>query len=441
MLRKGFKLVIIGSVVHAGLIFSATSVSTEASTLALTPVQPFELPDATGISSFIHEYAFSGAQKNNEETNNSRSLQGKFSSLNQILSQVTLKIPDPPTISQSGLDLTVTELTCRELAIGDITLSHTDVSDISQLIGVTISGLQITCNFRWEYRFSFFNGRGDGKALLDNSSSAGITLDFRSDDYNILPPKYVTIPNEKCNSNIQIADMDFDDDGLGMIGEIISLFKGLLTGTVEGELGKLVCEELVGLGDESLDDILEMLSSQIGTYLEPLASDVSDPLHTETNDLEVSIDEEGNALFVNFQELEQYAGEWVQKGLDQLDSLLGRGSNSTDNSALDSSNSPSSNELGINTFIRENLLNEEGSFIVDPSMITSLFSSENSDGVIFEGHDMLTETTMSISSIVVKGLDSFVELDLLNAIGNYTLRNVLKLEQLSFFVEIEAVIK
>ena len=67
---------------------------------------------------------------------------------------------------------------------------------------------------------------------------------------------------------------------------------------------------------------------------------------------------------------------------------------------------------------------------------TSLFTD---DAEIFDGHDMLTETSLSIEEISLQGLDSFTELDLLNAIGKYTLRNVLRLDHLTVQVNMKAV--
>lgn len=191
----------------------------------------------------------------NKSKSDSRALQSngaKFSTLNQIFSQVTFDLPDPPTISQGGLDLTITELSCQDLAVEDISLTHHFVSKTSQLLDIDISGLQVACDFRWEYKWTIFNGRGDGTATLNRASSAGISLDFHSDDYNILPPNYVTIPNDKCSSDIRIGDLNFDGDGLGVIAGMINLFENLIKGVVEGELGKLVCEKLVDLGQLSV---------------------------------------------------------------------------------------------------------------------------------------------------------------------------------------------
>ena len=194
---------------------------------------------------------------------------------------------------------------------------------------------------------------------------------------------------------------------------------------VEGELGTTVCQELRGLGDDALDDLLLMLSDEIDQYLEPLEGNYADPLHVE-NTIELPTiangneEEEVKSLYMNFQELEEYAGEWVNSALDQVNSFMG----------------PSDGELGINKFIRDTFLNGEanGRLDLDPSVF---FDS----GTIFDGHDMLTETTMGITSIQIQGLDSFVEMSVLNAIGKHTLGNKLKLDYLYIVLEMEAEMK
>ena len=54
---------------------------------------------------------------------------------------------------------------------------------------------------------------------------------------------------------------------------------------------------------------------------------------------------------------------------------------------------------------------------------------------------MLTETTLSISTITITGLDTFRELNVLDDIGNYTLQNTFLLEQLSVVIEMVAEMK
>jgi hypothetical protein len=347
-----------------------------------------------------------------------RHLQSSFSALNSIFDELTFLLPDS-SISSNGLDLTITELSCSQLQIQDIQLSHTSLSDTITRLALNVVGIEIACNFRWSYQWTIFRGSGTGKAILDPSSLASINFDFVSQDYSVYPPRDVTIND--CSAQIQIGDLEFDGDGLGFIASILNLFERLLRDRIEGEVDTAVCEELRGLGDGALEDVLVKMSDRLEGYLEPiLGEEDGDPLFLEGT-MEVPRDENGTLLYVNFLELEEYAGEWINSALDKLDSFLG-------------GSDLNSGELGINAFIRDNFLNEVGDFVVNPLD----FMATN---VIFESHDMLTETSMSIESIVIRGLDSFTELDLMNAIGNYTLGNNLKLKSLLLVVDMKAFMK
>ena len=59
----------------------------------------------------------------------------------------------------------------------------------------------------YKYKYSFFNCRESGMARLDLASWASVDLHFLSEDYNY---------------NVQIADMTYDWNGIGMIGGTIN---------------------------------------------------------------------------------------------------------------------------------------------------------------------------------------------------------------------------
>ncbi len=265
---------------------------------------------------------------------------------------------------------------------------------------------------------------------MDRSSGAAINMHFLSDDYNNEPPMSADVG--ACDSNIQIADMTFTGDGLGVVATIIDWIEHLLRDRIEGELNTVVCTELGGLADEALDQLLLDLSEEIEVYL------VSDGgggngqvLALENALLEedgVPTDDEGDSLYLNFQDMGEYAGEWINSAIDQIDTLLG---------AQDDLGG-----LAINAVIRENMLDEEGMLKLDPSMFFPSSSSGGSGGAtIMDTHDMFTETIISMKSIKLGGLDSFVEMDVLNPIGKHTLGNSLKLQYLWAQIEMEAEMK
>ena len=229
------------------LTLVAATVAADASTSSIN------LPTKSDLSNSLYQYlstpSTSAASSRKLET---------FDTLNEIFSEISLDLPDA-TVSKSGLDVTITELVCRDLNVGDIQIDHEIQSNTDQKVGVDITGIKIMCNFRYAYSFTIFNGAGVGNAFLDRTSNASIDFVFKSDDYTKFPPTDVDVA--ECRTDIQIADMNFDGDGAGIISGILDLFEGLLRDTVEGELNQVACNELSALGNEALDDFLLVVKS------------------------------------------------------------------------------------------------------------------------------------------------------------------------------------
>lgn len=170
--------------------------------------------------------------------------EGGFSTLNSLLSEISLRLPDA-IVSSSGLDLTISQLTCDALRVDDARLSHADSpdDDTSVEVRLDVSGLSVECALRWDYKWTIFSGGGTGYASLDpSSSSAHVSIAFASVDYDSRPPHDATV--SACDAPVNIDDMGFEGDGLGMIGGIMDLFEGLLRGTVEGRVRDAACDEL-----------------------------------------------------------------------------------------------------------------------------------------------------------------------------------------------------
>jgi hypothetical protein len=133
-----------------------------------------------------------------------------FTALNTLLNQIQLNLPDA-TVSSNGLDIVISELSCTNLSIDNIQIQHSILSNTIQQVTVEVSGVQITCDFRWGYKWTIFSGSGSGEAILDASSGISISIDFISEDYEKKPPVDASLSG--CNSNIQIADLSFSGDG------------------------------------------------------------------------------------------------------------------------------------------------------------------------------------------------------------------------------------
>lgn len=317
--------------------------------------------------------------------------------------------------------------------MNNIQINHTPLSQTEQRIALDISGVQIKCKFQWGYKWTIFNGSGHAEAILDQVSGAAINLHFISKDYTNVPPHNVNIGT--CQSNIQIADMSFTG---GIVATIIDWIEHLLRDTIENQLNTVVCTELGGLADSAFDQLLLDLSTKIDTYLVNDDDDNDNNDGGDNNDdgllllslenalQQIPQDEEGNSLYLNFQDMGEYTGEWINTAIDEIDKLFG--------ATTDSSMGGSSPSLAINKMIREYVLDDEGLLHLDPSIFIP-------SATIMDTHDMFTETTMSMKSITLAGLDSFVTMDVLNPIGKHTLGNSLKLEYLWVEIEMEAVMK
>jgi hypothetical protein len=171
----------------------------------------FEVPNISQVKAALYNHLSAATATTAALSHNDgRRLSSNFATLNQLLSQITLKLPDA-TVNSNGLEISISQLTCRNLSINNLTINHNIMSSTNQRVGIQISGVQITCEFRWGYRWTIFNGAGDGSAILDPDSGASISMDFISKDYSRSPPYDVNLGN--CGSNIQIKDMTFVGDG------------------------------------------------------------------------------------------------------------------------------------------------------------------------------------------------------------------------------------
>lgn len=389
------------------LTLVAATVVASSSTAADASTSSINLPTKSDLSNALYQYLSTPST-----SDASRKLE-TFDTLNEIFSEISLDLPDA-TVSKSGLDVSITELVCRDLNVGDIQIDHEIQSNTAQKVGVDITGIKIMCNFRYAYSFTIFSGAGVGNAFLDRTSNASIDFVFKSDDYTKFPPTDVNVAD--CRTDIQIADMNFDGDGAGIISGILDLFEGLLRDTVEGELNQVACNELSALGNDALDDLLLVVSTQLDAYAEPEASEANHPLSLEDK-LELHIDDA--PLYLDFQALKNGTG-LIKSAWDKLDELFTT-SNATEG-------------LSFNNIMRDYVLDDDGLLEIDPSILS------NADS-FFNAHDMLTETSMSIKSIKIGGLDTFTKMDVLRPIGKHTMQNSIHLDFLDVVVEMEALMK
>ena len=158
----------------------------------------------------------------------------------------------------------------------------------------------------------------------------------------------------------------------------------------------VLCDELSSLGTTLVGDLLDWAKTELDTYLQPIAPDRADPLHLESN-LAVPADKR----LLDFQNLEESLGSWVTDALNQADALLGQ--------EVDDPTAPngSGRSLGINAFLRQNILDADRALTV--AIADLPFQAFNP--TLFQSHDLLTDTTITLTSVKMYGLDTFTKFD------------------------------
>jgi len=331
---------------------------------------------------------------------------GDFEGLNEIFKGAVIKLPN--TSVDAGIKLDLSNIRCTGVSIGDVVITYTRTNQ-KLIFTLDIIELDLTCYLNYRYSWTIFNGGGECDAYTDNNS-AKLSLRFESSNFDDQPPTNVSV--ESCKTNIKITNLDFRG---GLVASIVNLVESLIRDTIANEVEKFVCIELRSLGDNLGDDMLNLAQNFINPYFEDLSPEYADPLYLENTML---VPEDDTVDLLNFLDIENEVGSWVSLALDTLNSLFGT-----------KQKSDGTEELGINGLLRDNILDDSGALNVNISDLE--FAT---DGIVWSGHDTLTETKITIDSVKVYGLDTFTTFQPLFAIGNYTLSNNLTLS----FINVEA---
>jgi hypothetical protein len=265
---------------------------------------------------------------------------------------------------------------------------------------VDVVDLAMDCFIEYDYKY-VVSGKGNAKAYSDNNQ-ASIIFAFGSTNFEEAPPTSSTV--ESCVAGINLEKLELAGD---WASQILDVFEGLLRGTVENQVQKVACDELSSLGNDFVNDALVMASEALAPYLgEVLAVD---PLAAEN-----ALQAPEGVQFLDFQDSDNVMTGWLDTALQEVDALLG--------TVVDDETSPNGTgrDLGVNVFLRSYLLDDDRAFVLD---VADLPLENN--GVLYEGHDMLTETSVTLDRIKVFGLDTFTAFEPLVKIGQHTFQNKL----------------
>lgn len=409
---------------------------------------------------------------------------GDFDRFNQLFQGAEIALPDS-SLSQDNLDITLTNLKCYNINIGDIitqwnidntsTWTSTEGSNGSVTSGnieilqfeINIIPFSVDCSADYTFSAGLF-GLIDGSGTLTASStnsSAGIRIDLKS-DYGFDNDFPKSIDLGYCNTSLNINNIVFN--GPGIIDNILNLLNGLVTNIVEDQAKDAICSKLSTSMPTLFTNLLEKMKSRIDTWMQPVSNDLTNPLYIEQynftkprritllefmpngpNDTTTTTslfgfgdddDDDSSKTTSNETKKTSTIGNLLVMAIKQADSLLGNLVNDPD-SLLTGTNG---SDLAINVMLRQSsLLNDERILNVDISENNNdndsffLFDSTTFNPVIYESDGgMLTSSKITISSIRITGLDTITVMEPFHIIGNYTLQNTISWDKLLFELDL-----
>ena len=342
---------------------------------------------------------------------------GDFEAFNNLLQSATLNLPDT-TVSQSVVGITLTldisNLKCTNVAIGDVSITYSYLSDQMLTYGIDIIELDLLCYLDYKYKYGFLDGSGSVDVVTDNNQAKTV-LAFTSSNFQNSPPSSSSV--ESCDVAINITNLDFHG---GVVSSILDTFKSLLRGTIERDVTSQVCTQINAMGASFTTNYLALAKATLDPYLVTLSGPDGDALYAEQNLILPQ-----SVRLLDFQDKNNTVVAWFDKALTFANASLG---------TMIQDNTTGIEALGINTFLQKNFLEDDGSLVIDVQSLV-----ENT--VLYSASDKLTDTVITLNSVKIFGLDTMTRFEPLIDIGHYTLQNKLSWEFINVQLELTIDIK
>ena len=366
-----------------------------------------------------------------------------FLQLNQILynSKIILPTTTYEDTPFPGSSVITENFFCNEVFLRDISHSFevtTDSQGVSTFT-VLIVGLGTECYFDWTYNDGDGRERDSGPAEMKvRETVIRITFDINSESLvtNENEETYpVGMSSNSCFINLKIRDLKFDG---GAFAGVMNVFEPFLRRGLSNQVEDGLCDDINGVIDGEFSESLKSISMKLAPYLQPVgepSKDITNPLSSQ-----VALAGTENAQLVNFYDQSNDGiGNLFNIVFDNVKSLLGDfkddpGGPNIYNNGMD---------LGINIFLRSNILDNGGSYIVPTDFIPWIEDSSGStDDDTKETNKNMFDVQINPTNLKIFGLDSFSMFDVLAVISNQTLQHQLRWENLivesDFTVEIRS---
>lgn len=346
---------------------------------------------------------------------------GDFDVLNEIFENASIILPEQYEVSQkvgiATLNMNIRNLRCYDFSVGDITVAHKDVSATVHEVDVAMKDLDLNCEMDYNYKYGVLSGDGWVQIRTDGNS-ASTTVLFTSMNFDQAFPVESSV--EQCYSDVKIERMDFEGD---LVSEIVEIFQGLIHNVVENAIGDVVCSELSQIGTKLVGNMVHFADTKLKPYLGDLGESYTNPLFPErTLNLpsdfpSLNLQDPNVSVSKAFNEILHFAVTSLGSSASGPDGISGGG------------------DLAINEIMRSLVLDEDRALTVNVSNIPTL------EPILFEGHDRVTEFTITLNQVRIFGLDSFTRFNSFQNIGRYTIQNDFTWESLSIELDVSVDIK
>mmetsp|Transcript_26664 Transcript_26664/g.73335 ORF Transcript_26664/g.73335 Transcript_26664/m.73335 type:complete len:2366 (+) Transcript_26664:359-7456(+) len=383
-----------------------------------------------------------------------------FADVNAIIRDVAIKLQDVPTLDSGGYSISLTDVVCRDISIGDASLVSRRMGLVNANTGATamattstaaslasgvelqwsIESLAFQCTAEYKYK-GLLGMINRGEVYLNSRDNRAAATAVVSSPLKGSPTPPTNSIMTSCDPTVEIVDVDFDNGGF--VGWILDAIEGLLRTTMEGIAADKICEELKNFIESDTKDLMEYIAGQnaLGPYLTGDGAS-TDSVELQEQEffqrLKLPPPVETNATapstgLMKFREQETSTGrwmnEWIQKAVLASNELI---------SVSNAQSVVETTELQVNQWLRDVVLDKE-----DGSLVLTSSSGDGfpNDGILYDGEDLVTHTTIVLDRVKLLGLDTLTDFSPFAVIGEYTLETTLAWKYLALEVDVTVTVR
>ena len=337
-------------------------------------------------------------------------------------------------------------------------------------------------------------GRGSNAMMVLSLVANTNTTTTTASDNSLPNNNSISSQLDSCTVQVNLEDIELEPED-SILMNMLEFVMQLVRGPIQTALSHVICDELESMGTVALPNLLSTVTSRLQPYLQPPVNNNNNsnhPLHQEQMLLEslptmttinghsattsstAAASSSSLALpFLDFQPqpnetttttsaaaaaavvVDHNLNRLVVQALDMLQTWL---------SSSIPTNNNNRTELGINGIFRDMMiLDDTGALILDmtpsssssssplESMLVKINNSTSAQSnqpaahpgngrLLLNSHDRFLETNITLDQIIVYGLDSMTQLDLLQPMGHYTLQNKMAWQFLQVTMDLTIVV-